>query len=80
MVYNKEYYKLSTEFIIAPFCEEDYVFYPNLLKEWGDSENIEIWAYCLMTNQVHLILKLLKTQICQKPLVKHTEDIREKLL
>jgi putative transposase len=22
-------------------------FYPSLLKEWGDSENIEICAYCL---------------------------------
>ena len=26
------------------FCEEDYVFYPSLLKECCDSENIEIWV------------------------------------
>ena len=39
------------------FSDDDYVYYLELLKEWCDKESIEIWAYCLMTNHVHLILK-----------------------
>ena len=39
------------------FCDGDYFFYLDLLKEWCKAEGIEIWAYCLMTNHVHLILK-----------------------
>ncbi len=39
------------------FCEDDYLFYLELLKQWCDSEAVEIWACCLMTNPVHLILK-----------------------
>jgi putative transposase len=27
-----------------------------LLKEWCGQEGIEVWAYCLMTNHVHLIV------------------------
>jgi len=39
------------------FCDDDYTFYLDLLKYWCDTEGVEIWAYCLMTNHVHLILK-----------------------
>ena len=39
------------------FCDDDYLFYLDLLKHWCASESVEIWAYCLMTNHVHLILK-----------------------
>jgi len=39
------------------FCDDDYIFYLDLLKHWCDEEGIEVWAYCLMTNHVHLILK-----------------------
>lgn len=38
------------------FQEGDYLAYLDLLKEWCDSEGIEIRAYCLMTNHVHLIV------------------------
>ena len=38
------------------FQETDYRFYLELLKEWCFHERIEIWAYCLMTNHVHLIV------------------------
>lgn len=38
------------------FCDDDYIFYLGLLKEWSNNESIEILAYCLMTNHVHLIL------------------------
>lgn len=38
------------------FCEEDFKFYLNLLKEWCSRESVKIWAYCLMTNHVHLVV------------------------
>ena len=38
------------------FKESDYSHYLELLKEWCAAEGIEIWAYCLMTNHVHLIV------------------------
>ncbi len=39
------------------FREGDYADYLRLLQEWCGRERIEIWAYCLMTNHVHLIVK-----------------------
>jgi len=39
------------------FCDEDYQHYLELLKEWCGQENVEIWAYCLMSNHVHLLVK-----------------------
>ena len=39
------------------FQQEDYDTYLGLLKEWCGKENVEIWAYCLMTNHVHLVVK-----------------------
>ena len=39
------------------FKESDYEHYLELLREWCVHEGIEIWAYCLMTNHVHLIVK-----------------------
>jgi putative transposase len=38
------------------FVEEDYMAYLSLLKEWCAREDVEIWAYCLMTNHVHLVV------------------------
>jgi len=37
------------------FDDEDYEMYLSLLREWCLSSGIEIWAYCLMPNHVHLI-------------------------
>ena len=37
------------------FCDEDYQAYKTLLAEWCAREGLEIWAYCLMPNHVHLI-------------------------
>ena len=37
------------------FCDEDRVYYLQLLKKYGDLEGIRYWAYCLMNNHVHLI-------------------------
>ncbi|MBI4668860.1 MAG: transposase [Elusimicrobia bacterium] len=39
----------------AFFCDEDYRLYLRLLKEWCARHTVDIWAYCLMTNHVHLI-------------------------
>jgi len=37
------------------FCEEDYQVYIELMREWCAKHAVEIWAYCLMPNHVHLI-------------------------
>jgi len=37
------------------FCEEDYLIYMQLMTEWCGKCGVEIWAYCLMPNHVHLI-------------------------
>lgn len=37
------------------FGEDDYAAYLELLSQWCTEEGVEIWAYCLMPNHVHLI-------------------------
>jgi putative transposase len=37
------------------FCEEDYAAYVELMADWCVERGVEIWAYCLMPNHVHLI-------------------------
>jgi putative transposase len=37
------------------FCDEDYDTYAQLMAQFRRAQNIEIWAYCLMPNHVHLI-------------------------
>jgi putative transposase len=37
------------------FCDEDYQCYLELMAEWCGAHQVEIWAYCLMPNHVHLI-------------------------
>ena len=37
------------------FCEEDFRDYKDLMAEWCKRCKVEIWAYCLMPNHVHLI-------------------------
>jgi len=38
------------------FCEDDYREYISLMAEWCDQYAIEVWAYCLMTSHVHLVV------------------------
>ena len=38
------------------FTEEDRHIYLQLLKSQADRYGLEVWAYCLMTNHVHLIV------------------------
>jgi len=37
------------------FCNEDYLAYLDLMAEWCRKCEVEIWAWCLMPNHVHLI-------------------------
>ena len=37
------------------FCEDDYAVYIELMAEWCARCGVEVWAYCLMPNHVHLI-------------------------
>ena len=37
------------------FSEGDYAAYVELLSEWCERCDVEIWAYCLMPNHVHLV-------------------------
>ena len=37
------------------FCGEDYRAYIDLMPKWCSKHGMDIWAYCLMTNHVHLI-------------------------
>jgi len=37
------------------FLEEDYTAYLELISHWCREQGVEIWAYCLMPNHVHLI-------------------------
>ena len=37
------------------FCEEDYAAYVDLMADWCKERGVEVWAYCLMPNHVHLI-------------------------
>lgn len=38
------------------FSDEDYVAYRSLLAEGCRAAGVEVWAYCLMPNHVHLML------------------------
>jgi putative transposase len=37
------------------FSNKDYAIYIDLMAEWCNRCGVEIWAYCLMPNHVHLI-------------------------
>ena len=37
------------------FNDGDYQFYRELMSEWCEKFKVEIWAYCLMPNHIHLI-------------------------
>ena len=36
--------------------DDDYLFYLDTLKEWKTRLDCRIYAYCLMTNHVHLVI------------------------
>ena len=37
------------------FCGEDYEAYLELMAEWCGRHGVQVWAYCLMPNHVHLV-------------------------
>ena len=38
------------------FCDDDYQAYLDLMAQWCGEHKVEVWAYCLMPNHVHLIV------------------------
>ena len=38
------------------FCDGDYEIYLGLMAQWCWAWGVEVWAYCLMPNHVHLIV------------------------
>ena len=36
-------------------CDEDYQTYLDLMAEWCGERGVDVWAYCLMPNHVHMI-------------------------
>jgi len=38
------------------FCQEDYELYIRLLSDFCAKCGTEVWAYCLMTNHIHLVM------------------------
>ncbi|MDQ6965136.1 MAG: transposase [Mariprofundales bacterium] len=38
------------------FCKDDYELYIKLLAKYCHKSGTEIWAYCLMTNHIHLVM------------------------
>jgi len=37
------------------FSDDDYTAYLDLMAEWCEKYHVEVWAWCLMPNHVHLI-------------------------
>ncbi|MDP8207900.1 MAG: transposase [Candidatus Electryonea clarkiae] len=37
------------------FDDDDYQLYIDLIEEWCAKHKVEIWAYCLMPNHIHLV-------------------------
>jgi putative transposase len=37
------------------FFDEDYRLYLSLMAEWCQKHSVEVWAYCLIPNHVHLV-------------------------
>ncbi len=37
------------------FCDDDYLVYIDLMAQWCRHNKVDIWAWCLMLNHVHLI-------------------------
>ncbi len=38
-------------------CDEDYLHYLDNLREWKEKLECKVYAYCLMTNHVHLVIE-----------------------
>ena len=38
------------------FCDDDYLYYIDLLREHKEEAKVDIWAYCLMPNHTHIVV------------------------
>ncbi|OIR25342.1 transposase [Bathymodiolus thermophilus thioautotrophic gill symbiont] len=48
------------------FCDANKDYYLELLQTYTNKRQVDILAYCLMTNHIHLILKLATADACKK--------------
>ena len=39
------------------FCDDDYRYYIELLSRYSQQAKTEIWAYCLMPNHYHFLIR-----------------------
>src|SRR5208337_5622724 len=59
------------------FGEEDYQQYLELMEQFCRAEQVAIWAYCLMPNQVHLIVVPQSAErACIAPSARHIAGTR----
>jgi len=57
------------------FSDEDYTAYIALMSEWCRKHAVDIWAYCLMPNHIHLIAVPEKKENLRPPSEKPIADI-----
>src|ERR687895_1882079 len=57
------------------FCEDDYGAYIGMMAEWCPRCGVEVWAYCLMPNPVHLVVVPKSEEGLRGALARHTEGI-----
>ena len=50
------------------FEKDDYHAYLELMAEWCGQCGVEIWAYCLMPNHVHLIAVPSDAEALRRPI------------
>ena len=58
------------------FEDDDYLRYKELLAEGCKAAGVEVWAYCLMPNHVHLILVPQDADGCARRSLKRTGATR----
>jgi len=57
---------------------DDYQTYIRLMAEWRSRSKVEVWAYCLMRNHIHLIAVSQSEEGLRRAMVEaHRQYIRE---
>ncbi len=62
------------------FKDDDYRAYMELMAQWCDECGVEVWAYCRMPNQVHLIVVPSDESASYRTYRTHAEPIRREVL
>ena len=48
------------------FSDDDYEVYKALLAEGCRAAGVEVWAYCLMPNHFHLVVRIRKREVIEE--------------